>query len=77
MPIILPKIPERIKIRKKVNILGVKLWVIRVKIVMIAIMIRLIFKPSNHPFLVAFFPMRRPAKNKDKIGIIILQMARV
>ena len=77
MPIILPKIPERIKIRKKVNIFGVKLLAMMVKIIMIAIMIRLIFKPSNHPFLVAFLPMRRPAKNKDKIGIIILQMARV
>ena len=73
----LPKIPDIINIKKKVNFFGSNSPILMAKITSIPIIIRLIFKPSSQPFFVAFLPINRPPNNNVKMGIIILHMANV
>lgn len=76
MPTILPKILERMRIRKNVIILGFKLLVMRFIISKININISPIFNPSSQPFLFAFLPISNPDKKNVRIGMMILDMAK-
>ena len=63
--------PDIIKIKKNVNLLGENSPNIVVMIINMITMIKLIFSPSNQPFFVAFLPINNPLNPNDNIGIII------
>lgn len=72
MPIILPNIDEKIIIEKYINDDNLNDWKkIKFKIKSNNEKIRPNFSPSNHPFFLLFFPIRKLPINKDIIKKII------